>query len=195
MKSEGTLAATLDQLARLVDRSQSGPSVSDELRDRSRARCLSLAQAIGSDDAGRALAVIAFASELFCAAAVDFAAHPAAAERFIEQFERITGLGRVALGREVLRWPQLPMLVTDVAIEVQLALLRAFTQRPRRFVVGAVAKRRAQMRLTRRFPRPPVPLRLASPQSRCCNARGPTSYSSAPRSGSVSTAGRTNLRR
>ena len=54
--------------------------------------------------------------------------HPAAAERFIDQFEQITGLGRVVLGREVLRWPQLPMLVTDVAIEVQLALLLAFAQ-------------------------------------------------------------------
>ncbi len=127
LTSEGTLAATLDQLARLVDHSESGPSVSDELRDRSRTRCLSLARAIGSDD-GRALAVIAFASELFCGAVVDFAAHPAAAERFIGQFERITGLGRVALGREVLRWPQLPMLVTDVAIEVQLAVVRAFTR-------------------------------------------------------------------
>ena len=194
MNSEGTLAATLDQLARLVDQSQSGPSVSDELRDRSRARCLSLAPAIGSDDAGRALALIAFASELFCAAVVDFAAHPAAAERFIEQFERITGLGRVALGREVLRWPQLPMLMTDVAIEVQLALLLAFAQAHAVSlwaqwpsgelkcvshagsldVVGAPAREAAVALLQR---------------------RGPGRYSSAPRSGSDSSAGSMNPRR
>jgi signal transduction histidine kinase len=65
---------------------------------------------------------------LFCASVVDFAAQPSATERFIAAFEEITGLDRVALGREVLRAAQLPMLMTDVAIEVQLTLLLLFTR-------------------------------------------------------------------
>ncbi len=128
MNTDRALGTTLGRIAQLVDESQSGPSVAPALRESARERCLSLAPAIGSGDVATAIVASAFASEMFCAVAVDFAAAPAAAERFIDQFEQITGLGRVVLGREVLRWPQLPMLVTDVAIEVQLTLLLAFAQ-------------------------------------------------------------------
>jgi signal transduction histidine kinase len=136
MNSESMLAAMLDRLARLVDGSQGGPSVPVEVQARSRARALLLANAAGprpragsgaGDDMGT-LGTVAFAAEMCCALDVDFAAHPADAERFIGGFEEITGLCRALLGREVLRRPQLPMLSTDVAIEVQLALLLIFAR-------------------------------------------------------------------
>ena len=122
------LAATFDRLARLVDGSRGGPAVPDDVSARSRARAVSLAAAAGAGDEAGALGAVAFAADVFGALAVDFAAHVGDAERFLEQFEEITGLGRAVLGREVLRSPQLPTLSTDVAIEVQLTLLLIFAR-------------------------------------------------------------------
>jgi signal transduction histidine kinase len=126
-------AAALDRLARLVDESTPGPVVSREIRELRRERALSVLAGDGYGDAAATLAVLGFAADLFAAAAVDLAVQPRHAERLIEEIERTAGIGRVALGREVLRAPQLAELPTDVALEVQLALILAFAQ------VGAVS--------------------------------------------------------
>ena len=125
---ELALPATLDLLARLVDESQSGPAVAREIRDRGRARALELIEAIGPGERASAIAAVAFAADMFGAIAVDLAANPPDAARLIERFEEITDVSRVALGREVLRWPQLAQISTEVAFEVQLVLLLTFIE-------------------------------------------------------------------
>ena len=60
--------------------------------------------------------------------AVDLASRPRDTRRLIDGLEASAGIPRAALGREVLRTPNLPQLSTDVAIEVQLALLLAFAE-------------------------------------------------------------------
>lgn len=126
--TERTFTATLDELARLVDESQDGPVVPREVREGARSSAHALADAIGFDEDAATIALVAFAAEMFGAVAVDLAVRPRHASFLIERFEEVAGTGRVALAREVLRWPQLQLLSTDVAIEVQLALLLAFTE-------------------------------------------------------------------
>ena len=58
--------------------------------------------------------------------AVELAAAPHDAARLADQVEDVTGLSRIALGREVLRAPELLTLSPIVAIGVQLAMLAAF---------------------------------------------------------------------
>jgi signal transduction histidine kinase len=124
--NERDAAARLDQLERLFNESGPGPTVPREVRTRLRARALELAQTRqGRSDA---VALLGFAGELCLAVAVDLATRPADMERLLGQIEAITSIPRVGLGREVLRAPQLPQLSTDVAIEVQLALLLAFSE-------------------------------------------------------------------
>jgi signal transduction histidine kinase len=72
------------------------------------------------------MAQLEFAGELFAALAVELCAHPDDLRRLIDRVETVAGIPRVALGREVLRAPQLLQLPTGVAIEVQLTLLLAF---------------------------------------------------------------------
>jgi signal transduction histidine kinase len=126
--TELALPATLDRLAGLLDETQSGPVVPREVRARARSRALELTEAMGSGERAGSIAVVGFAAEMFCAVAVDLAASPRDAARLIDRFEEIADLSRVALGREVLRWPQLTQLSATVAIEVQLALLLAFIE-------------------------------------------------------------------
>jgi signal transduction histidine kinase len=122
------VAGTLDRLARLVDESGAGPTVPRELRERARQRALEVLSACGPGEGPAAIALLGFASEMLRAVAVDLAADRSAAERLIDQVQEIAGIGRVALGREVLLAPHSPELSTDVALEVRLALLLAFIE-------------------------------------------------------------------
>ncbi len=115
---------TIDRVAALFDGSGGGPSVPLQARERARDRALEML----AEEGAVGFAILAFAAELFAAVAVDLAAHPPDARRLIESVERATTIPRAALGREVLRSPHLPRLSTDVAIEVQLALLLAFAE-------------------------------------------------------------------
>lgn len=67
-----------------------------------------------------------FAAEMFSELGIELAAHPDEAARLAELVEQRAGVARMALGREVLRSPDLLSLPPAVAVEVQLALLRAF---------------------------------------------------------------------
>ncbi|HEY5318761.1 MAG TPA: ATP-binding protein, partial [Solirubrobacteraceae bacterium] len=75
-----------------------------------------------------AIALLACSAEILCEIAVDLAARPRDARLLIDGIETVAGVSGVALGREVLRAPSLPQLSSDVAIEVQLALLLTFAE-------------------------------------------------------------------
>jgi signal transduction histidine kinase len=68
--------------------------------------------------------LLAFATEMFAAAAVELAADPDHLRRLIEGVEDVTAAPRVILGREFLRVSALLQLPVAVAIEVQLVLLQ-----------------------------------------------------------------------
>jgi signal transduction histidine kinase len=118
--------ATIDRLLRLIEVSDIGSTVPPAVKVRARSRALELLEA-GGPGAGT-IALMTCAVDVLCEIAVDLAARPRDAERLIEGIEAVAGLRSVALGREVLRAPSLPQLSSDVAIEVQLALLRVFAE-------------------------------------------------------------------
>ncbi len=125
-------AAMLALLARVVSQSGVGSGVAPEVIEQARTRAIEL---VGEGDGDPApgpnpVALLSFTAELLCAIAVDLAARPGAAERLLARIEQHGGITRVALGREVLRAAQLPELSTEVAIEVQLALLATFAEVP-----------------------------------------------------------------
>ena len=73
------------------------------------------------------LVAVGYAAELLSVIAVDLAADPRETRRLVASVSRVAGLPPVALGREVLQTGRLLELPVDVAIEVRLALLLAFT--------------------------------------------------------------------
>jgi signal transduction histidine kinase len=122
-----TLTAALEPLIALVDESGVGPTLSREARDSARTNALALSEAFGESSETFGLVMLGYAAELLCAIAVDLAANPKHAQRLIDQLEAQAGVPRAALGREVLRTGRLLELPVDIAIEVQLSLLLAFT--------------------------------------------------------------------
>jgi signal transduction histidine kinase len=124
---ERMLASELDRALALVDNSAAGTNVPGAARGRARARALALFGACGASSDSLPLVLLGYAAELLCVIAVDLAANPREAQRLIDQIENLAGVPRVALGREVLRTGQLPELPVDIAIEVRLSLLLAFT--------------------------------------------------------------------
>ncbi|MFL5830286.1 MAG: sensor histidine kinase [Solirubrobacteraceae bacterium] len=127
MRQPHRLDTLLDRLGALVDESQPGPVVGPATRSAARRRALQLFDALGGGESAQSVVAVAYAAELFGAVAVDLAARPADASRVIAGFEEATGVGRVALAREALRWPGLTNLPADVALEVQLSLLVSFS--------------------------------------------------------------------
>jgi len=129
MTSDGrTLPANFDRMTRLLDGSGIGVMVPPAVRAHARQRALELLDSGGEGEAIAAVALLAFTAEIFCEIAVDLAARPRDARRLVDGVEEIAGLPSAALGREVLRAPSLPQLSTDIAIEVQLALLLVFAE-------------------------------------------------------------------
>jgi signal transduction histidine kinase len=119
-------AAILDRLTALLDGSRSVLAVPREVVDRAKIHALKLRDEPGSVGEGAALfALLGFVAELLNAVTVDLAAHPQEARSLIGELEQISGIPRTAIGRELLRSPELPQLSTGIAIEVQLALLLA----------------------------------------------------------------------
>ncbi len=122
---QGSLVASLDQVARLIESAGVGRCDADGRR---RAAQLALAlddQSLG-EGSGEA-AQLMFAAALLGELAVDLVAELPVAARLLEDLERIAGLSRAALGREVLRGPHLSQLPVDVALHVQLSLVLLFT--------------------------------------------------------------------
>jgi signal transduction histidine kinase len=122
-----TLTAALKRLLTLVDESGVGPTVPDEAGESARANALALFDACGESADVLGLVMLGYAAELLCSIAVDLAASPRDAQRLIDQLEVQAAVPRAALGREVLRTGRLLELPVDIAIEVQLSLLLAFT--------------------------------------------------------------------
>jgi len=129
MTSEGrTLPANIDRMTRLLDATGIGAMVPPAVSAHARQRALELLDSGGEGEAVAAVGLLAFTAEIFCEMAVDLAARPRDARRLADGIEEIAGLPSAVLGREVLRAPSLPQLSTDIAIEVQLALLLVFAE-------------------------------------------------------------------
>jgi signal transduction histidine kinase len=96
------------------------------VRKRANARALEVLEHGGTDIDGGRTALLIASAEMFGALRVVLAASPREAARLADEFEEITGLSRIALGREVLRAPELLTLSPTVAVEAQLAMLAVF---------------------------------------------------------------------
>ncbi|HWF74426.1 MAG TPA: ATP-binding protein [Solirubrobacteraceae bacterium] len=127
MSSENLeIPATIDRLLELIEASDIGSVVPPAVKAGAHARALELLDAGGAGEGAGAIALLTCAAEVLCEVAVDLAARPRDARALIEAIEAVAGVPSVALGREVLRTPSLPQLSSDVALEVQLALLLIF---------------------------------------------------------------------
>jgi signal transduction histidine kinase len=120
--------ATIDRLVRLIEASDIGAVVPAAVKAQARRRAHELIDGGEPGAAATAIALLTCAADILCEVAVDLAARPRDARLLIDTIESATGVPGVALGREVLRTPSLPQLPSDVAIEVQLALLLVFAE-------------------------------------------------------------------
>ncbi|HWF35300.1 MAG TPA: hypothetical protein VG295_08000, partial [Solirubrobacteraceae bacterium] len=122
------LAERIDRVVELIEASTIGSAVPPTVKARARMRAIELLDAGGSENGTGGIALLTCAAEILCEVAVDLAARPRDARGLIDEIEVGVGIPRVALGREVLRTPSLPELSSDVALEVQLALLLTFAE-------------------------------------------------------------------
>jgi signal transduction histidine kinase len=74
------------------------------------------------------IALVGFATQMLAELAVEFADGLPELRQLIRRVETVLGIPAFELGRELMRAPQLFRLPAAAAIEVQLALLRAFTE-------------------------------------------------------------------
>lgn len=125
-RSAAALPAELREALLGVEEATGG-TISRTARDQARHRAAALYRACGADPSALALARLCYAGELVSLSAVDLAADAAEAHRLIADLEALAGIPRVALGREVLHSARLLELPADVAVEVQLSLLLAFS--------------------------------------------------------------------
>lgn len=123
-KSAATPAELREALT-AVDEAMAGTTMPAPARNHARSRAQTLYAACGPE--GLAIVRLGYATELLSIIAVDLAAAPAEAERLITRLADRAGVPRVALGCEVLQTGGLLGLPINVAIEVRLALLAAFT--------------------------------------------------------------------
>jgi signal transduction histidine kinase len=122
-----TLAVELERSLALVDDATTGAEVPGPARAAARSRAISLFGACGASSDTVPLVQLAYAGELMSLVAVDLAANPAHARRLIAQIDQQAGVPAVALGREMLQTGRLLELPAEMAIEIRLALLLAFT--------------------------------------------------------------------
>jgi signal transduction histidine kinase len=126
--------ATLELVTHLVDECSAGVTMPPELRERARANALALLELPAREENAAAfsgaatLSAIHFSAELMGSIAVDLAARPRDTDRLLESIERLAGLPRALVGRELLRQQQLLELPVGIAIEVQLKLLAILTR-------------------------------------------------------------------
>ena len=123
-----TFESGLERALALVDEAVAGASFTPQARRLARTHAGGLFEACGQSTEAVALVALGYAAELMSAIAVDLAADPRETRRLIAAVQRVAGVPQVALGREVLQTGRLLELPVDVAIEVRLALLLAFTE-------------------------------------------------------------------
>jgi signal transduction histidine kinase len=122
------LKAKIDRLLRVIDASDIGSVVPAATKERAFRRAVELLETGGPGARAGTIALLTCAADILCEVAVDLAARPRDARLLIDEIEAVADVPSVALGREVLRTPSLPQLSSNVAIEVQLALLLAFAE-------------------------------------------------------------------
>ncbi|MDQ6806274.1 MAG: ATP-binding protein [Actinomycetota bacterium] len=122
------MPAAIDRLMGLIEVSDIGSVVPAAVKARARTRALEVLEAGGAGAGAGAIALLTCSAEILCEIAVDLGARPSDARLLIDDIQAVAGVPSVALGREVLRTPSLPQLSSNVAIEVQLALLLAFAE-------------------------------------------------------------------
>jgi signal transduction histidine kinase len=122
-----TLAVELERSLALVDDATAAAEVPGPARAAARSRAISLFGACGAGSDAVPLVQLAYAGELMSLVAVDLAANTAHARRLIAQIDQQAGVPAVALGREMLQTGRLLELPAEMAIEIRLALLLAFT--------------------------------------------------------------------
>ncbi len=121
------LAAALDRALALINDATAEANMPGHARDDARAHALMLFAACGASSDSVALVALGYAAELLGAIAVETVERPSEVRRLIGRIEKLAGVPRVALGREVLQTRRLLELPVDGAIEVSLSLLLAFT--------------------------------------------------------------------
>ncbi|MGH2859603.1 MAG: sensor histidine kinase [Solirubrobacteraceae bacterium] len=117
--------AALHRVLAVLDRSPFGAAVSIDARAAAATVAETMLDACGATPGGPALALVAFATELLSAIAVQLAAEPEQAHRLVAALEAEAAVPRVALGRELLRGGG-PAQAGARGIETRLALLRVF---------------------------------------------------------------------
>jgi signal transduction histidine kinase len=123
-------ARVLEQLsaaADLIDSSRIGPPLSASARRAAAAQAQTL---VGESAEVAGLGLTVAVAELLATAAVDLAARPPETARLLSRLGEEIGLSPALLGRELVRSGRLLELGTEVAIEVQLALLATLTATP-----------------------------------------------------------------
>jgi signal transduction histidine kinase len=121
------MTTAFDVVLSLVQESRAGATIPAEVVDAARHDAVALLRACGATPAGRTLAIVGYATDLMGSIGVDLAADPRRTRRLIDELQIRTDVPPVALGREMLRTGLLLELRVEVAIEVALALLMAFT--------------------------------------------------------------------
>jgi signal transduction histidine kinase len=121
------MTTAFDHVLALVDEARAGATVPPAARAEALRNALALLDACGGTADGLTVATISYAAELLGSIAVDLAANPTQSRRLIDQLQTRAAVPRVALGRELLRTGRLLELGVEIAIEVQLSLLVAFT--------------------------------------------------------------------
>ena len=119
--------AALERALDAVDHATAGASFPGTQRRVARTRAEVLFSACGESPDAVSLVQLSYAAELLLLIAVDLAAEPSQAKRMIGDLEERARVPRVALGREVLQSGRPLGLPVDVAIEVRIAFLLAFT--------------------------------------------------------------------
>ena len=124
---EGPRRTPLERLEHACAESLAGFSARSDLRASALKRAEAAIEA-GPDGRATGAALLAYATELLAAHAVELAARPQELRRLLDEVHEVGGVPRLLLARSVLGSPELLRLPTPVAIEVVLGLLLEFTE-------------------------------------------------------------------
>lgn len=118
--------SALDRLDAIFEECASSLLVQRRPRDRAFKRAR--ARLEGDREAARGFALLAYATDVLVAHAVELAAHHRELATLIDRIDGAGLVPRSSLARTVLRAPELLQLPTSVAVEVELGLLLGFTE-------------------------------------------------------------------